>query len=392
MHVYVVGSATHFYPHPMGAVERYVYGLSKQLSSMADVTTAGFGQGVEESEHFSLKTFDSVAFRTLWKIPVDAVKGIACASIHSAHILKHIFEVNKKNRIDIIHLNTIYSIPMAMVCKLTLGIPFVCSLHNEVVTAGPLYFCDRILTVSNYLRVFLKQNRGFSKDVDVLYDGVHTDSCDSLPDAEASKRELGLSSRKVIMFVGRKTFVKGPQVLIDALPNIVKKHPEAIAVFIGPDYRFGSKSTSYTDMLLTKAKSHGVAENVVFKGYVSEGDLKLYYAAADVFVCPSVWNEPFGMVLIEALCYNKAVVASNVGGIPEIVKDKETGLLVAPNDSDELGNAVILLLNDETLRRKLGANGRRDVEERFDFKVIAKNCMDIYQKVLSQSINKHKHN
>ena len=329
-----------------------------------------------------MKTFLPKTFLAFRYFPIERSRGIICGGIHDEHIFRDILEVHRKKPIDIIHANTIYSIPIATACKMALHIPFVCSVHNELLTAKPFFLCDKVLPVSNYLRCFLQEKRKYGKKMEILPDAINIDAYKGKKTINEAKEELGISNRIVILFVGRKCPEKGPEVLVRALQSVVKNYPDVVAVFLGPDSFFGSCSLTYTESLIAKARNFGLEKNVVFKGYVSERELQLYYNCADIFVCPSVWNEPFGMVLIEALGYKKPVVASRVGGIPEIIIDQKTGLLTQPGDSVDLSNKIVRLLDNPTLGKEMGANGRKMVEEHFSFRAIGNRCLEIYKKVL----------
>jgi spore coat protein SA len=115
----------------------------------------------------------------------------------------------------------------------------------------------------------------------------------------------------------------------------------------------------------------GDSDRVHFVGYVREPLLQQFYRRADVQVVPSVADEAFGLVCVEAMASGTPVVAAAVGGIPEIVVDGDCGLLVEPGSAAAIAGAVNHLLGRPMLRRRLGERGRRLVEERFTWNVIA---------------------
>jgi glycosyltransferase involved in cell wall biosynthesis len=98
----------------------------------------------------------------------------------------------------------------------------------------------------------------------------------------------------------------------------------------------------------------------------------------DIIVVPSIFEEPFGRVNIEAMAAGKPVIASRVGGIPEVIEDNVSGILVPNGDGDALAKAMIKLIDDAELRRRLGENGRRFVEEKFDTKKQIKDLEAIF--------------
>jgi glycosyltransferase involved in cell wall biosynthesis len=172
------------------------------------------------------------------------------------------------------------------------------------------------------------------------------------------------------------------QILLDALPKIVDSNPKTLAILVGPDYMFGHNSEDYTTVLKERARRLGLENSVLFVNFVSQNTLKLFYEAADLLVFPSIWQEPFGKVILEAMSYEIPVVASAVGGVPEIVENKLNGLLVRPGDSEELVQCVNYLLKNPQYARSLGEEGRKTVLKKFTFNQIARHCSEIYDKMI----------
>ena len=115
-----------------------------------------------------------------------------------------------------------------------------------------------------------------------------------------------------------------------------------------------------------------------FTGWLDQGGVEALYARAAVVVCPSVWNEPFGLVGLEAMAHSRPVAAFAVGGVPEWLTDGETGFLAPRRDTAALGAAVERLLRDPELAARLGRGGRRSLETRFS----RERHMDLLEDVL----------
>jgi glycosyltransferase involved in cell wall biosynthesis len=113
-------------------------------------------------------------------------------------------------------------------------------------------------------------------------------------------------------------------------------------------------------------------------GFVSSGELSRHYARAAVVVCPSR-SEGFGIVCAEAMAHAKPVVATAVGGLAELIRHEETGLLVEPGDATALRAAIVRLLADPLLRRRLGTAARADVEARFAWPVVTAATVEVYE-------------
>ncbi len=190
---------------------------------------------------------------------------------------------------------------------------------------------------------------------------------------ERVREELGISG-DLILYVSRMSFRKGPHVLLNAFQNIVRERDDAVLVMVG--------SGEMLPFLKAQAKFLGIEDRVRFLGYVSDDLLSKLYASADVFVLPSIMAEAFGIVVLEAMASGVPVVTTTVGGIPEVVGESGSGVLVPPGDELALVEAVSKLLSDKELARNLGEAGRKAVERRYSWKVIASEIEKVYEEVL----------
>lgn len=376
MHICSIATAN-MLPKRRGAIAPYVYTLSKELSRTNFIDILGLGKGKEETKNLRIQTF---AYN---RHILNILLGYA---FFNAQLLKKVLNIHKVFPIDVLHIHDPYLGFMATVCKLSFRIPVVCSLHNEVKTIMPIQGCDKILVVSRYLKKFLFHKKKMDESkIRILPVAVDVKKYKPTQNKEQAKKELGLQDCKVILFVGRKCIEKGPQVLIKAIPKVIEYYPKTTFVLIGPDYYFGSFSKAYSEFLVALAMKLGVEERLVLKGFLPENALRQYYDVADVFVCPSVWQEPLGVTILEALAYEKPVVASNVGAIPEIIGNGINGLLVPPNNPKALADAIIYLFENDELANRFGKNGRKLVQQEFSFEVIGKRCLDVYREILSKN-------
>lgn len=368
-------------PTPIGAIEPYVYELSMELARNYFVDVFGYGKGRVElgNARFTTFPYESSAFHVLKHI---AGEEYAHGLLFNRYVLGKIISLHKSYPVDIIHIHMMYSILATTIVKLSTNIPVVCSVHNEVRTVLPLKLCNRILANSQFTRSSLIK-KGIEPDkIDVLPIAIDTNKYKSKMDDKQAKKQMGFCDHKVILFVGRKCPEKGPQVLIKALPKIVKHNPNTIAILVGPDYSFAKKSYTYTKFLMEEAKRLDVETHIIFKGFTSENVLEQFYNAADVLVFPSVWQEPFGKVILEAMSFGKPVVASNVGGVPEIVTDGINGSIVPRNNPEALANSVDHILDNAEIARKIGENGRKTVLEKYSFEIVGKCCRKIYEELV----------
>jgi len=178
------------------------------------------------------------------------------------------------------------------------------------------------------------------------------------------------SSDPTILFVGSLVESKGLKYLIEAMPRIVNGFPGARLVVIGR----GSGQNGFREL----ARTLHVEKNVLFEGFVEHGAIHSYFQQCDIFCLPTL-SEAFGMVLLEAMSCAKPVVATNVGGIPEIVEHGRSGLLVPPSNSQALAEAITSLLQDADLRGKMGRHNRTLCEQRYDWDKIIDVIEEVYE-------------
>jgi glycosyltransferase involved in cell wall biosynthesis/O-antigen/teichoic acid export membrane protein len=161
--------------------------------------------------------------------------------------------------------------------------------------------------------------------------------------------------RPRLLFVGRLEAFKGPQILLDAMPAVLAAHPEALLTICGDGPMAGPLREQIARLNLTG--------HVELVGWLDQPELDRLRAAADVVVVPSIWPESFGLTCLEAFAAGTAVVASAVGGLPDLVRPGVTGLLVPPGDVAALASAVSRVLGDESLRERLQSRCHETAKE-----------------------------
>ena len=190
--------------------------------------------------------------------------------------------------------------------------------------------------------------------------------------------KTSLLEEPTILYVGRLAYRKGLHVLVRAIPLVLKEIPDAQLLIVGEGYM-----DSFLKMLI---KSLNLEENVKMLGFISDENLPELYASSHLFVLPSLHCESFGVTLLEAMASGRPIIASNVGGIPEVIEDGVTGLLFRRGDAQDLADKIIKVLNDNKLARTLAFNARKLVKERYSWTVIANKVEDLYEKTLNNRI------
>jgi len=183
-----------------------------------------------------------------------------------------------------------------------------------------------------------------------------------------------------LLFVGRLVERKGVEYLVRALPLILEERPAVITV-VGEGERRPSIEAA--------AREAGVEDRVELTGYIPAERLESLYRSCDVFVLPAVVDEKgdtegLGVVLLEALLFERPVIASGVGGIVDIVRDGETGWRVPPRDPGAIADAVLEAASDPERAREIAARGRRYVLDNFASDAIAESLEEIYRRVASE--------
>lgn len=219
-------------------------------------------------------------------------------------------------------------------------------------------FTDNIITLSKKgAERFLEHGIGTRQQLKHIYNGIDIISYKRTKTTRAEKRiELGLGKDDfVCATVGRLVPVKGHQYLIEAIKKVVNKIPSAKFLFIGDGELMPD--------LLTQTKSLGICKNIFFLG--ARSDIAEILNCIDIFLLPSL-NEGFGIVLVEAMAMKKPVIATNVGGVPEIVVNETTGILLPPKDPEAFSSAIIRLYDTPEISMKMGLAGYNRARRLFD--------------------------
>jgi glycosyltransferase involved in cell wall biosynthesis len=294
-------------------------------------------------------------------IPMRRLRYFNISSLISGvwKILKNI----NNYEIDLIHANGSRCMIYGGIAGRLKGIPVI--WHVRIVERDRLLdrflagLASRIIVISNSVNnrfIYLKNK----EKIRVVYNGV--DISDFTPD-EASggsiRSEFSIGAEEIIIgTISQFIPMKGLEFFIEAAKFVVEKVNNVKFLIVGK--RVGDDT--YERKLKGLVKDLGIENKVIFTGY--RNDIKNVIASMDIFVLASI-GEGFGRVLIEAMALKKPIVAAKSGGIPEIVSDGETGILVPEKDSLEIASAVIKLIKEKDLGERMGLAGRKRVEEMF---------------------------
>lgn len=179
-----------------------------------------------------------------------------------------------------------------------------------------------------------------------------------------------------IIWVGRMIELKGLNFLLNAMKIVVSRYPNSNLTLIG-DGPLKNNLMKLSDELL-------ITNNVVFKGYIKNNEIPFYLKNSDIFVLPSIY-EGFGIAGLEAMSSGKAIVGSKVGGIVDIVKDQINGFLVEPRNYEQLAEKICYLIEHPEIRKKMGYEGRKMVENNYTWEKIADKTFELYSKILNNN-------
>ena len=213
-------------------------------------------------------------------------------------------------------------------------------------------------------------------DIEVLPDGIDIETFNPDVDGDVIREKYNLNDHYLIFSSGRMVERKGFRYLVEAMPYILDKFPNT-KLIIGGD---GPERKNIENI----AKKLGISDKIILPGFIPDEDFPKYMKAADVFVLPSIVDskgdtEGSATILLEAMACGTPVVGTKVGGIPYAIKDGIGGFLVDEKNPKQLAEKIIMLLEDENLRREMGKIGRKYVEENFSWDKIAKEYIKIFR-------------
>jgi glycosyltransferase involved in cell wall biosynthesis len=317
--------------------------------------------------------------------------GVALSAAHTCS------RVARERRIDVIHAHwLIPNGPIAARAARHRKLPLVVTAHGSDVAlaertrwsrglaAWTIDRADVTTAASRHLLERLADLRDGSGSLELVPLG--TDLGAFHPDEATAMRrreQLGVDAGDLLVLgIGRLVELKGFEYLIRALALARESAPHVRLVVAGEgDAR---------DQLVALARSLDLVDSVTFVGAVRRNEVPSYFAASDVVAIPTVLDpdgfvEGLGYVALEAQAAGKPVVASRVGGLPEAVRDGETGILVAERDPGALANAIVALANDAELRRRLGENARARALLAPSWDDVARMWAALYRSIVSRS-------
>ena len=391
-----------FPPYVYGGAGVHVEYLATELAKLMEVDVRCFGDQDEETGNLTVKgfPFDNPVFDNT----NDKLKAVL-------KTLSTCIQMNADNiDADIVHCHTWYAQFAGIIAKLCYGIPLVITTHSleplrpwkreqlgrgydasSWVEKTAIEMADAIIAVSKETKEdVLKYFNVDQEKIKVIYNGINLDEYVVRPETDTLERYGIDKSKPYVLFVGRITRQKGIIHLVNAI-KYIDPETQIILCAGAPDTQEIGKEMEDSVNEVKKTRN-----NVIWiDKMLDKKEVIQLYSHADVFCCPSIY-EPFGIINIEAMACETAVVASAVGGIKEVVVDGETGILVPleqqdvapfePVDPDkfakDLASGINKLVNNKELTETMAKNGRKRVEDFFDWTAIAKQVEELYKSLI----------
>jgi glycosyltransferase involved in cell wall biosynthesis len=218
--------------------------------------------------------------------------------------------------------------------------------------------------------------------IDVIYNGVEASKFEfewSEKERAAHRAKLALPDEKIVMYVGRFVREKGIQVLLNAASVVLSQEPKTKFLIVGGGNR---------ERFERFVQWAGLQDKVLFTGFMANRSLHQLYRCADVAVFPSLY-EPFGIVALEGMAAGAPVVASDAGGLKEVVQHDKTGTLSFANNAESLAWAILHVLHDPEKAHRMAEQARIRLRVDFDWSHLADQTIAVYQRVWSEFLDSY---
>ena len=292
--------------------------------------------------------------------------------------IRRLREVIAEVRPALIHINDIWWVPQALRASFGLGIPIVAHVRAQIeppkVARYGLDQVDAVLPVSRHVRQSLEAGGVRDERLWTVYSGLDMTRVPQKQDGREGGRRFDIPVDALVVGTLANLFPrKGYEMILQALPKILAACPNVHYLIVGDG------DAAYEKTLRALVRTLGLERTVHFAGF--QEDVYPWLAAMDIYVHPALM-EGFGIAVLEAMAMEKPVVASRVGGIPEVVQDGVTGFLVPPEDPEALALALLRLLQEPYTRQCMGRAGRERVEAHFTLERTMMTLQSLYAKLI----------
>lgn len=354
-----------FVPDP-GGIEEYMYNFAKCMPGEVTVLTLPPTQSHSKTG----------AFKELSRFSIHRIPSRPGSFLSKLNFFFKAAALQKKNKFDLVICGHLHLGNAALLLKKFFRLKYLLILHGvELTRLGVIEPLKRyrniienarkILVVSNFTKEELIKRYPTAKNIEVVPPMLNEEFINKQRIDPDFKERIGLAGKKVILTVGRMTRWeghKGHDLVLMALDKVFERHPEAVYVIVGEG--------EGCEHLKEFALKLNLGDKVVFHNYDRE-TVHNYYNHCDLFIMPSRFEkltgnvEGFGIVFMEAAIFAKPCIGGRSGGIPDVIIDGETGILVNPNDPNDIAKAINRLLDDPEYARKLGQAAQQRIYREF---------------------------
>jgi len=303
-------------------------------------------------------------------------KGLISLPFKIHNAIKQLKVKIGNQKIDIIHSNTLAVLLGALYSK-KYKIKHIWHVHEIIKNPRVVavvyphlvnFFSNTVVfnSKASFNQLCNKHNQLKAKSI-IIYNGLDRQTPYSSPqELKNSRKKLfpSISDNTIIIgLVGRISKMKGQVFLLDAFEELTKKHEQVNLVFIGSTIPSQKYLLDEINAQIEKKKLSGKVCIVPF-----QKNIWLYYDSIDILIVPTTVPEPFGLVALEGMLSNKPVIASNNGGLREIIQSDKVGLTFKPNNINDLISKIDFLIKNQNLRKQIGKQGKKHAEETFSLK------------------------
>jgi glycosyltransferase involved in cell wall biosynthesis len=374
-------------PRIVGGIARHCHGLARALAALRNevhIFTLDF-PGVPAYE----ETPEGVKIHRV-ACELGHPNFLIWVLLFNHFIEKRMADISRKMKFDVLHVHDWLTAPAGITFKHSIKKPMVLTMHStehgrsgihnpdsstiDGIEWWATYEASRVITTSGSMKSEVCDHFKLPwEKVDIIPNAVDTDKYNASVDREAVRARYGVQpNEKLVLSVGRLVPQKGIEYLIQAVPNVTWRHPEAKFVIVGEGW--------YRDHLQYLAGTTGQGWRINFTGFIPDHELISLTMSADVLVISSIY-EPFGIVALEGMAAGVPVVASQVGGLAEIIEHDKTGVLVYPRNPDSIAWGINHVLSNPDHARSLVQNAKEIVQKAYSWEAIAKKTVKLYKEV-----------
>jgi glycogen(starch) synthase len=375
-----------FPPRIVGGIARHCYGLTKALVKLGHevhMVTLEFPGAPEFEDGEGVKVHRI-------KIELGHPNFITWTFIFNHFMEKKIASLSHQEKFDIIHTHDWLTTSAGIATKNFLNKPFVCTVHSteigrvQELRSPDSYMIDGlewwmmfeaklVMLCSNSMKTEISDHFHLpSEKVNVIPNAIDVSEYSRNVDRGAVRRRYGIGPNdKLVVYIGRLVPQKGVEYLIKAVPQIVRQHGEAKFLVSGD----GWSRSHLEDM----AASTGHGNKIRFLGFISDSERVELLKSGDALVIPSIY-EPFGIVALEGMAAGIPIVASNVGGLSEIIENDRTGMLAYKENPESIAWCVSKVLSDDGYSKWLTQNAKKKVDEVYSWESVAKKVTEVYER------------